>query len=76
MRYLMADYRSAEREFFHRTGAYTLNHLFALREEVVKDKPDVVEKLFTALKEANALADRYRDDKQRREAAWEREGHG
>lgn len=76
MRYLMADYRSAEREFFQRTGAYTLNHLFALREEVVKDKPDVVEKLFTALKEANALADRYRDDKQRREAAWEREVMG
>jgi hypothetical protein len=42
MRYLMDDYRSAEREFFKRTGAYTTNHLFAIREEIVKGKPEVV----------------------------------
>ena len=76
MRYLMADYRSAEQEFFKRTGAYTTNHLFAVREEIVKGKPEVVKNLFTALKEANALTDRYRDDQQRREAAWEKEVMG
>jgi 4,5-dihydroxyphthalate decarboxylase len=70
MRYLMTDYRRAEEEFFRRTGAYTTNHLFALREDIVKGNPEGVESLFAALKEANALADKYRDEKQRREAAW------
>lgn len=72
MRYLMPDYRLAEEEFFRRTGAYTINHLFALREPVAKEHPWAVESLFAALKEANAVADRYRDEKQKMEAAWER----
>jgi len=76
MRYLMSDYRRAEAEFFRRTGAYTTNHLFALREEIVKEHPWAVENLFSALKDANALADRYRDEKQKREAAWEKEVMG
>ena len=76
MRYLMTDYRCAEEEFFRRTGAYTTNHLFALREGILKDNPETVESLFAALKAANALADNYRDEKQRREAAWEREVMG
>jgi ABC-type nitrate/sulfonate/bicarbonate transport system substrate-binding protein len=72
MRYLMRDFRQAEEAFFHRTGAYTVNHLFALREDIARDHPGVVENLFAALKEANSLADRYRDEKEKAEAAWER----
>jgi 4,5-dihydroxyphthalate decarboxylase len=72
MRYVLEDYRPAEEAFFRRTGAYTVNHLFALREEVAKENPSVVESLFAALKEANTLADRYRNEQQKREAAWER----
>jgi 4,5-dihydroxyphthalate decarboxylase len=76
MRYLMSDYRRAEEEFFHRTGAYTTNHLFALREAIAKEHPSAVQNLFAALKEANFLADHYRDEKQRREAAYEKEVMG
>jgi len=76
MRYLMADYRSAEQEFFRRTGAYTLNHLFALREKIVSNRPEVVGKLFAALTEANSVSERYRNESQRREATWEREVMG
>jgi len=78
IRHLMDDavYREAERAFFQHTGAYTTNHLFAVSTTVSDDHPWVVESLFTALKEANALADRYRDDKQKREARWEREVMG
>jgi 4,5-dihydroxyphthalate decarboxylase len=76
MRYLMNDYRRAEEEFFRRTGAYTTNHLFALREAIAKEHPAAVQNLFAALAEANSMADRYRDEKQRREAAWEREVMG
>jgi 4,5-dihydroxyphthalate decarboxylase len=73
MRYLMPNFRQAEEAFFRRTGAYTVNHLFALREEVAAESPFVVESLFKAFNEANALADRYRDEKQKKEAIWERE---
>jgi 4,5-dihydroxyphthalate decarboxylase len=72
MRYLMPDFRQAEEQFFRRTGAYTLNHLFVLREEIGKEHPWAVDNLLVALREANSLADRYRDEKQKSEAAWER----
>ncbi len=78
IRYLMDDdvYRQAERTFFRRTGAYTTNHLFALSTTVTEAHPWAVESMLTAMTEANGLADRYRDDKQRREAAWERDVMG
>jgi 4,5-dihydroxyphthalate decarboxylase len=78
IRYLMDDsvYREAERAFFRRTGAYTTNHLFALSTAVTNANPWAVESMLTALSEANALADRYRNDKQKREAAWEQEVMG
>jgi 4,5-dihydroxyphthalate decarboxylase len=76
MRYLMRDFRRAEEQFFRRTGAYTLNHLFALREEIGKEHPWAVENLLAALREANSLADRYRDEKQKSEAAWEKKVMG
>ncbi|HTN71365.1 MAG TPA: hypothetical protein VMO00_09780 [Methylomirabilota bacterium] len=76
MRYLMGDFHRAEKEFFRRTGAYTLNHLFVLREEIARNHPAAVESLFTALKEANSSANRYSDEKQKSEAAWEREVMG
>jgi len=76
MRYLMEDFRRAEKEFFRRTGAYTINHLFALREETAKAHPEIVPSLLIALREANSVADRYRDEKQKSEAAWEREVMG
>ena len=33
MRYLLPDFHQAEKEFFRRTGAYSLNHLFVLRKK-------------------------------------------
>jgi len=76
MRYLMPDFRQAEKEYFRRSGAYTTNHLFALREGIRTEHPWAVESLFAALKDANTLADRYRNENQKREAAWEYEVMG
>jgi len=76
MRHLMPDFRDAEKDFFRSTGAYSLNHLFVLREEVAERNPGVVRSLYDALNEANRIADRYRDEQQKREAAWEREVMG
>jgi hypothetical protein len=47
-----------------------------LREETAQGHPSAVKNLFAALKEANSLADRYRDKKQKDEAAWEKEVMG
>jgi len=52
MRYLMPDFRQAEKEYFRRSGAYTTNHLFALREGIRTEHPWAVESLFAALKDA------------------------
>ena len=76
MRYLMPDFRQAEKEYFRRSGAYTTNHLFALREGIRTEHPWAVESLFAALKDANTLADRYRNENQKREATWEHEVMG
>ena len=76
MRYLMRDFRQAEKEFFKHSGAYTVNHLFALREKIAEENPELVRNLFAALKEANASAERYYDDTQKREASWEKEVMG
>jgi 4,5-dihydroxyphthalate decarboxylase len=76
MRYLMRDFRAAEELFFRRTGAYTVNHLFALRESIGRDHPWAVKSLYDALSAANAVADRYRDPEQKDEAAWERKVMG
>ena len=70
MRYLMPDFRQPEKDFFRRTGAYTTNHLFALREQTTQAHPEVIGRLFAALQLANSLADRYRNENQKREAAW------
>jgi len=42
----------------------------------VNEYPSAVNNLYAALKEANSLADRYRDEKQKDEAAWEKEVMG
>jgi 4,5-dihydroxyphthalate decarboxylase len=76
MRYLMPDYRQAEENFFRRTGAYTVNHLLALKEDIAKEHPWAVHSLFTAFEGANSLADQYRDENQKHEAAWERKVMG
>ena len=75
-RSLLQDPRKAEEDYFRRTGAYTLNHLFVLREKIVAEHPWVVESLLTAFRQAEAMADRYRTDKQKAEAAWERKVMG
>jgi 4,5-dihydroxyphthalate decarboxylase len=76
LRHLLRDFRAAEEQFFRRTGAYTVNHLFALREGIAQDHPWAVKNLFDALSEANTLAGQYRDQKQKDEAAWERKVMG
>ncbi len=76
LRHIFSDYRKVEEEFFRRTGAFPINHLLVLREHFVEEHPWIVESMLTAFREAESLAERYRNEKQKEEAAWERKVMG
>ena len=76
LRHIVGDYRKAEEDYFRRNRVYTVNHLVALREEVAEAHPWVPESLLTALREAEAVANRYRTEKEKEEVAWETEVMG
>ena len=76
LRHLVRDYPKAEADYFKRTRAFTVNHLFALREEVVDSHPWMAESLLAAFSEAEEAADRYRNAAEKEEAKWERQVMG
>ncbi len=76
LRRLFPDHRKVEESFYRRTGVFPINHLFALREEIAEAHPWVAESLLTAFREAGAVADRYRDEAEKEEAAWEKKVMG
>jgi 4,5-dihydroxyphthalate decarboxylase len=76
LRRLFLDHRRVEEDFFRRTGCFPINHLFVLKEEIAEANPWVVEGLLNAFREAEKVADRYRNEKQKEEAAWEKKVMG
>jgi 4,5-dihydroxyphthalate decarboxylase len=72
LRRIFPDHRRVEEDFFRRTGCFPINHLFVLKEEIAEANPWVVEGLLNAFREAEAMGDRYRNEKQKEEAAWEK----
>lgn len=76
LRRIFPDHRRVEEDFFRRTGCFPINHLFVLKEEIAEANPWVVEGLLNAFREAEAMADRYRNEKQKEEAAWEKKVMG
>lgn len=72
LRRIFPDHRRVEEDFFRRTGCFPINHLFVLKEEIAEANPWVVEGLLNAFSEAEVMADRYRNEKQKEEAAWEK----
>ena len=76
LRHIVRDYRKAEEEFYRRNRVYTVNHLFALREDIAQANPAIPESLLTAFRQAEAAADRYRNEQEKEEAAWEQKVMG
>ncbi|MGH7775500.1 MAG: ABC transporter substrate-binding protein [Candidatus Binatia bacterium] len=76
LRRLIPDFREAEVDYFHQIGALPINHTVVLREEIAQAHPWVVESLLNAFRESLSMADRYRDEREKKEAAWEREVMG
>jgi 4,5-dihydroxyphthalate decarboxylase len=71
LRRIFPDHRRVEEDFFRRTGCFPINHLFVLKEDIAEVRPSIVVDLLNAFREAEAMADRYRNEKQKEEAAWE-----
>ena len=65
LRRIFPDHRRVEEDFFRRTGCFPINHLFVLKEEIADAHPWVVEGLLNAFREAESVADRYRNEKQK-----------
>jgi len=76
LRRIFPDHRHAEEDFFRRTGCFPINHLFVLKEEIAERHPSIVEALLNAFRQAESMADRYRNEKQKEEAAWEKKVMG
>jgi len=76
LRRIFPDHRRVEEDFFRRTGCFPINHLFVLKEDIAEARPSIVVDLLNAFREAEGMADRYRNDKQKEEAAWERKVMG
>lgn len=72
LRRLFPAHREVEAAYFHRRGVFPIIHTLVLREEIVAEHPWVVESLMEGFRRAYAAADRYRSEKEKTEAAWER----
>ncbi len=59
---IFADYDSAEREYYHRTGLHPIMHCVVVRRDVQQRHPSVARSMFDALCESRRLAmERLRD---------------
>ncbi len=56
IRTLIPDPHAAAKEWFRREGVIPINHMFVVREEVSKRRPDVVRELYRLIAESRALA--------------------
>jgi len=54
---LYRDYRSAEREYYRRTGIYPAHHIVALRKELIAEHRWIVASVFNAFVQARARSE-------------------
>ena len=57
---LYEDYRTAEREYYRRTGIHPAHHIMVLRRELVDQNPWVVRSVYTALDESRKRSEKTR----------------
>lgn len=53
---VIPDPHTAAQAWFERTGVIPLNHVFVVRQDLSKDRPDLVRELYSMLKESKAKA--------------------
>lgn len=57
---LYEDYRTAERDYFRRTGIHPAHHIVALKRELVDRNPWIVRAIYTSLDEARKRSEQTR----------------
>jgi 4,5-dihydroxyphthalate decarboxylase len=55
LRPLIEDPDASERDWYKSTGIYPINHVFVIRNEVLKENPDVAKRLYDAFIEAKQI---------------------
>lgn len=53
---LFSDYRSAEQEYFTKTGIFPIMHAVAIKKDVAKQNPELIPAVFTAYSQAKQAA--------------------
>lgn len=53
---LFSDYRSAEQEYFTKTGIFPIMHAVAIKKDVAKQNPEIIPAVFTAYSQAKQAA--------------------
>ena len=53
---LIPDAAAAARQWYARAGVIPINHVFVVREELSRERPDVVQEVFRMIAESRALA--------------------
>ena len=53
---LFSDYRSAEQEYFTKTGIFPIMHAVAIKKDMAKQNPEIIPAVFTAYSQAKQAA--------------------
>ena len=53
---LIPDAKAAARKWYERVGVIPINHVFVIRQEVSRERPEVVREIFRMITESRALA--------------------
>ncbi len=56
VRTLVPDAKAAAQQWYQREGVIPINHMFAVRQELSKERPDIVRDIFRMLVESRTLA--------------------
>lgn len=53
---LIPDARAAARKWYERVGVIPINHVFVIRQEISRERPDIVREIFRMIVESRSLA--------------------
>lgn len=71
LRRLFSSPREAEAEYFRRTGVFPIIHTLVVREEIVAEQPWILESLVEAFRRAQARAESYMSEEEKKESQWQ-----
>jgi 4,5-dihydroxyphthalate decarboxylase len=67
---LFPDFKSAEEDYYRKTGVYPMSHAFVVRTKHLETYPWLAQSLFVACEHARKIAAEYADDPEHSLLAW------